>query len=266
MLVKENKFSFPSFAAARLIDTHAHLNFKEFDKDRSQAIKRAFEGGVEKIINVGTNLKGSKDSVSLAEKYKNILASVSLHPIDVEDEKFDKKVWLELAKHQKVVAIGETGFDFFHRSDKEKQKEVFKALIEIACQVEKPLIIHSREADKEILDILSHSKLPSKRGVIHCFGRDYNVAKKFLELGFLISYTGNITYNIERACSVLKVPLEKIMVETDCPFMAPLPFRGKRNEPLFVKYVAKEIAKIKNITFEEVAKITTKNARKLFGL
>lgn len=249
-----------------LIDTHAHLNFKEFDKDRPQVIKRAFEGGVEKIINVGTNLKDSKDSILLAEKYKNISAAVSLHPIDVENEKFDKDVWLELAKHQKVVAIGETGFDFFHPSDKEKQKEVFKALIEIACQVKKPLIIHSREADKEILDILSHSKLPPQRGVIHCFGRDYAVAKKFLELGFLISYTGNITYNIERSSSISKVPLDKIMVETDCPFMTPVPFRGKRNEPVFVKYIAEEIAKIKKLSYEEITNATTANARKLFRL
>ncbi len=249
-----------------LIDTHAHLNFKEFDKDRPQVIERAFEGGVEKIINVGTNLNSSKDSITLAEKYENIYAGVSLHPINVEKEKFDEKIWLGLAKHQKVVAIGETGLDFHHSSDREKQKEVFEKLIKIACRVRKPLIIHSREADQEVLDILSHSELPSQRGVIHCFGRDYAIAKKFLDLGFLISYTGNITYNKERASSVLKVPLDKIMVETDCPFMAPVPFRGKRNEPLYVKYVAQKIAEIKNLTLEELAEKTTQNAKELFGL
>ena len=249
-----------------LIDTHAHLNFEDFDKDRDQIIKRAFETGVEKIINVGTNFIGSKDSITLAEKYKDIYAAVSLHPIDVENEEFDEKLWLELAKNQKVVAIGETGLDFFHSSDKEKQKEVFKALIKIACQVKKPLIIHNREADKEVLDILVNSELPSKRGVIHCFSRDYTIAKKFLDMGFLISYTGNITYNKESSSSILKVPLNRIMVETDCPFMAPAPFRGKRNEPSYVKYIAEKIAEIKNLTFEEVAKKTSENAKTLFNL
>ncbi len=249
-----------------LIDTHAHLSFRDFDKDRDQVIKRAFEIGVEKIINVGTNFKDSKDSIALAEKYKNIYATVSLHPIDVENEKFDEKLWLELAKNQKVVAIGETGLDFFHLSDKEKQKEVFKALIKIAYRLGKPLILHSREADKEVLDILTNSELPSKRGVIHCFSRDYTIAKKFLNLGFLISYTGNITYNKERSSSIPKVPLNKIMVETDCPFMAPVPFRGKRNEPSYVKYIAEKIAEIKNVSFEEVAEKTTQNAKDLFNL
>lgn len=249
-----------------LIDTHAHLDFKEFDKDRPQVIRRAFEGGVEKIINVGTNLKGSQDSITLAEKYKNIYAGVSLHPIEVGNEKFDEKIWLELAGHQKVVAIGETGLDFYHSTDREKQKEIFKELIKIACQVKKPLIIHSREADQEVLDILTNSELPPKRGVIHCFGRDFALAKKFLDLGFLISYTGNITYHKERASSILKVPLNKIMVETDCPFMAPAAFRGKRNEPLYVKYVVQRIAEIKNISFEEIAEKTTQNAKKLFRI
>lgn len=247
-----------------LIDTHAHLDFSDFNKDRQQVIRRAFGGGVGKIINIGTNYKSSKKSIELAQKYENIFASVSLHPIDVEKEKFDEKLWLELAQQSKVVAIGEAGFDFHHSSNPEKQKEIFQKLIKIACQVKKPLIIHSRQADKEILDVLSHSKLPPKPGVIHCFGREYEVAKKFLDLGFLISYTGNITYNKERISSVPKVPLDKIMVETDCPFMTPIPFRGQRNEPLYVKYVAQKIAEIKGESFEEIAKITTENAKKLF--
>ncbi|RLC40145.1 MAG: hydrolase TatD [Candidatus Nealsonbacteria bacterium] len=249
-----------------LIDTHAHLNFEDFDKDREEVIRRAFEGGIKAIINVGTNFESSKKSIELAERYENIYASVSLHPIDVEKEEFNEEEWLKLAAHPKVVAIGETGFDFYHHSDRKKQKEIFEKLIKIACKVEKPLILHSREADEEVLQILRENKLPSKRGVIHCFGRDYEVAKKFLDLGFLISYTGNITYNKERAISVSEVPLDKIMVETDCPFMTPVPFRGRRNEPLYVKYIAQRIAEIKNITFEEVAEKTTKNAEKLFKI
>ena len=249
-----------------LVDTHAHLNFKDFNRDREEVIRRAFEGGVKAIVNVGTNFKNSQESIELAENHKNIYAAVSLHPIHVEDEEFNEKEWLKLAAHPKVVAIGETGFDFYHRSDKKRQKEIFEKLIKIACKVEKPLILHSREADEEVLQILRENKLPSKRGVIHCFGRDYEVAKKFLDLGFLISYTGNITYNQERASSIPHVPLEKIMIETDCPFMAPIPFRGQRNEPLYVKYVAQKITEIKNESFEKVAEATTENAQKLFGL
>lgn len=247
-----------------LIDTHAHLDLKDFNKDRKQVIQRAFVEGIKAIINVGTNFESSKESIRLTERYKSIYAAVGLHPIYVEDEKFEEKEWLKLAQNPKVVAIGETGFDFYHHSNKARQKEIFEKLIKIACQVEKPLILHSREADKEILDILSHSKLPIKKGVIHCFGRSYEMAKKFLDLGFLISYTGNITYNKERTSSILKIPLNKIMVETDCPFMAPLPFRGKRNEPAYLKYIIQEIAKIKKMSSEKIAKITTKNAIELF--
>lgn len=249
-----------------LIDTHAHLDFNHFNKDREEVIKRALEGGIEKIINVGTNLESSRKSISLAGKYNNIYASVSLHPIDVEKERFDVDVWLELAQQEKVVAIGETGLDFFHSSNKNKQREIFQKLIGVAEKVKKPLILHSREADEEILEILNKSKLPAKRGVIHCFSRSYEVAKKFLDLGFLISFTGNITYDKEPPDSVAKVPLEKIMVETDCPFMAPLPFRGKRSEPLYVKYVAEKIAEVKGVSFKKVVEVTTQNAKQLFVL
>ncbi len=249
-----------------LIDTHAHLNFKQFRKDRDKVIKRALGAGVKKIINVGTNLKTSRKSVEIAEKYDNVFASVSLHPIDVEKEEFNEKIWLKLAQHQKVVAIGETGFDFYHQSDRKKQKEIFEKLIGIARKTRKPLIIHSREADNQALKVLEKNKLPFKVGVIHCFGRGFDVAQRFLKLGFLISYTGNITYNKKRAASIKKVPLDKIMVETDCPFMTPEPFRDKRNEPLYLKYIAQKIAETKEISFDEVAEVTTKNAEDLFKL
>jgi len=256
-----------------LIDTHAHLNFKQFNKDREEVIKRAFEGGVEKIMNIGTNLKTSKESIELAENHNNIYAAVSLHPIDVEKERFDENDWLGLAKHKRVVAIGETGLDFYHDSNKETQKEVFKKLIKLAREVEKPLIIHVRgasgreeEADRELLKVLTSEKLPSRKGVVHCFGKDYEVAERFLKLGFLISYTGNITYNKKRTSSIAKVPLDKMMIETDCPFMAPVPHRGERCEPSYVRQVAQKIAEVKGITFGKVAKATTKNAKNLFKI
>jgi len=251
-----------------LIDSHSHLDFEEFDKDRELVIQRAFDSGVKIIINIGTSLESSKKSIALAEKYENIYAAVSLHPIDVDTEEFNEAAFLELARHPKVVAIGETGLDYYHSSDKDKQKQVFKKLVQIASKAEKPIIIHSRDADEDILLLLKEMDLPKSRGVIHCFGRSYEAAKKFLDLGFLISYTGNITYNyhLERLDSVKEVPLEKIMVETDCPFLAPAPFRGQRNEPSYVKYVAEKIAEIKKIDFSAVAEQTTKNCAKLFNL
>lgn len=249
-----------------LIDSHSHLDFEEFDKDRELVIQRAFDSGVKMIINIGTGLESSKKSVALAEKYKNIYATVSLHPIDVDTEEFNESAFLELARHPKVVAIGETGLDYYHSSDKDKQKQVFQKLVQIAVEIEKPIIIHSRDADEDILLLLEEMELPKSRGVIHCFGRDYEMAKKFLALGFLVSYTGNITYNLERQGSVKEVPLGKIMVETDCPFLTPTPFRGQRNEPSYVKYVAEKIAAIKGLNFEEVAEQTSRNCVKLFNL
>jgi len=249
-----------------LIDTHAHLDFEEFDKDRDLVIKRAFDSGVEKIINIGTNLKSSKKSIGLAEVYENIYATVSLHPIDVDDEEFNEQDFLKLARHPKVVAIGETGLDYYHKSDQGKQKEVFKKLVGIAASLEKPIIIHCREAEADVLDILKNLVLPKGAGVIHCFGKDYQTAKKFIDLGFIVSYTGNITYNPQWIASIKEMPIEKIMIETDCPFLAPTPFRGQRNEPAHVKYVAEKIAQIKGLSFEEVSQITTKNAIKFFKL
>jgi len=248
------------------IDTHAHLDFSEFDNDREEVIERARLAGVCYIINIGINKESSQKSLQLAKKYDFIFATTSLHPLDVGEEDFDEKFFSELAKDPLIVAIGETGLDYYHNSNKEKQKEVFKKLIRIAYQLNKPLILHCREAEKDLLEILSQEKLPEKRGVIHCFGKDISLAKKFLDMGFLISYTGNITYNPSRAISLKDVPLEKIMIETDCPFLSPLPVRGQRNEPAFLLYIAQKIAEIKRIPLEEVAKVTTENALKLFNL
>ena len=249
-----------------LIDTHAHLDFPNFDEDREKVIERARRGGVGKIINIGTNFEASRKSIALAEKHQNVFAAVSLHPIDVEKEEFEREIWLKLAQHPKVVAVGETGFDFYHHSSKEKQEEIFRELIEIARKVEKPLVLHSRESDTKMLEVLKKVELPPKPGVIHCFDRNWQTAKEFLNLGFLISYTGNITYKKTEVQSVLKTPLEKIMVETDCPFLTPNPFRGRRNEPLYVKYVAQKISELKGESFEKVAEATTRNAQALFSI
>lgn len=252
------------------IDTHAHLNFKAFKDDYKDAIKRAFEADVKSIINVGSNLETSQKAIEIAHQYtKNVYAAVSLHPIHVKDEKFSLEIYLQLAQDDKVVALGETGIDLYHDKDTiDLQYEVFEKVLEISKKVNKPLIIHSREADAEVLQLLEHKK---PIGVLHCFGRNWLLAKKFLDLGLMLSFTGNITYHLtpEREEMLKKVPLDRIMIETDCPFMVPQPQRDqniKRNEPAYVIEVAKKIAKIKNISLEKVAKQTTQNAQKLFNL
>lgn len=259
------------------IDTHAHLDFKEFDQDREEVIKRANEGKVEKIINVGCNLKRSKDSIELAKKYENIYAAAGVHPHDVKKYELrlmKQELW-KLAQNKKVVAIGECGLDYYRievETDKEIQKEFFKVQMELVRELSLPLIIHCRDAFADILEIIRNWKLEignSLYGVTHCFSGNREIAQEFLKLGFLISFTGSITYakpKSELFKVVKEVPLNKIIIETDCPYLSPAPHRGERNEPLYVKYIAQKIAQVRGIDLEEVEKATTENAIKLFNL
>ncbi len=256
-----------------LIDTHTHLDFKEFDPDQDQVIKRAFSSGIEKIINVSCNLERSKNSIELAKKYGDIYATVGVHPHDLGKYEVEslKSELGKLAKEDKVVAIGEIGLDYYRiekEEDKQRQIEGFKIQFDLAQKLNLPVIIHCRNAFEDLLEILKGvSDLP--RGVTHCFSGTLHYAKQFLDLGFLISFTGSITYARPQG-EILKVvkeiPLDKIMVETDCPYLAPVPHRGERNEPAYVRHMAEKIAEIKGIDFEEVAKKTTENAIKLFNL
>ncbi|MEW6407710.1 MAG: TatD family hydrolase [Patescibacteria group bacterium] len=265
------------------IDTHVHLDFKEFDKDRDEVIKRAFSGGVQKIINIGCNLERSKATVELAQKYENIFAAVGVHPHDVkkyESGNMNQELW-KLAQNNKVIAIGECGLDYYRIEDdpstslgasKEIQKEFFKAQIALAQKLNLPLIIHCRDAFQDLLEILHNTKYilhNTRMGVTHCFSGNRKYAAEFLKLGFLISFTGSITYTKpdgELLKVVEEVPIDKMMIETDCPYLAPVPHRGERNEPLYVKYVAQKIAEVKGIKIREIEKITTENAIKLFNL
>jgi TatD DNase family protein len=239
-----------------LIDTHCHLDFKDFDGDREEVIRRARDGGVRKFVNIGCNLERAKKSLEIAKKHGFIFTSVGLHPQEAElgDEKFFEEL-KKLLKEPKVVAIGECGLEFFGE-------------LELAREYRKPVIIHSRRAYPEIIEILKEKKKknPNLSGVVHCFVGRLSQAEEFLKLGFLISFTGIITYARDYDKVIKSVPLEKIMVETDAPFIAPLPYRDQRNEPLYVKYVAKKIAELKELDFYGVAEITTKNAETLFGI
>lgn len=264
------------------IDTHAHLDFEQFHKDVDKTIERAKKVGVGRIINVGTNLQGSRDSFKIAKKYPEVFASVGIHPHDAHEATGQAmSELLEMASDEKVVAIGEIGLDYFKsekinsRDAKEEQKKAFLTQIGLAKRLDLPVIIHNRDADDDILEILK--KQEETKGVIHCFSAGTSFAKEILSLGFYISFTGMITFKSKKkgeihACGiedrsiVSQIPIEKILIETDSPFMAPEPYRGKRNEPAYVLEVAKKIAEIKRIPLKEVEKITTQNAERLFGI
>lgn len=250
------------------IDTHAHLNFKDFNNTYSQIIERAFAVGVEKIIVVGSNFESSKKAIEIAKQYPNVYASVGLHPTHIGDEIFDEEKYLKLAKNKKVVAIGETGLDYYYdKNNAVEQQVVFEKLIKIANITSKPLILHAREAGDDIISILMGQHILPK-AVMHCFSENWQFAKTVLDMGLLLSFTGVITFskNQDTFEVIREVPLGKIMIETDCPYLAPEPHRGKQNEPAFVVEVAKKIAEIKKISLEKVETETTQTAEEFFKI
>ncbi|HBV33452.1 TPA: hydrolase TatD [Patescibacteria group bacterium] len=277
-----------------MIDTHCHLNFKAFKDDADEVIKRAHDAGVTRIINVGSQWDTSARGVSMAEEREGLYAAIALHPIhlyeqEVDEEEthfttraevFDYDKYKKLAlESKKVVAIGECGLDYYHfpkgeniEEVKKKQADSFQQHIDLATELNLPLIIHCREAYDDLFQILNEAvkagKLPG-RGVNHCFLGTREQAKKFLDLGFYLSFTGIITFknaSPELLEVVKETPLDKIMVETDAPYLAPHPYRGKRNEPAYVVEVANKIAELKEVDFKIVLDMTTKNAEYLFTI
>lgn len=252
-----------------LIETHAHLYFEQFDEDRDEIIQRADEAGVKKIINIAVDLETSKQCLELAEKYEGLFATVGIHPND--STKLDDSslaALKELSRNEKIVAIGEIGLDFYRdRSPREVQESAFRKQIRLAKNVGLPIVIHNRDAGRQIIDVLRSEGPANLSGVFHCFSEDTQIANNVLELGFHISFTGNLTFKKSQLPEVAEiVPLDKLLLETDCPFLSPEPKRGRRNEPAHVVYIAQKLAEIKKVTFEEIAEITTSNANRLFGL
>lgn len=251
-----------------LIDTHAHLDMPQFEEDLEIVLTRSREKGIAEIITVGTDISSSKKAIALAEKCHFIWAAVGIHPHDAKT--FNESTYLmlkEMASHKKVVAIGEVGLDFYRNlSPHEKQVYAFKSQIKLARELGKPLIIHCRDATSEVWQVLKEENGFSLGGVWHCFPGDIALAKACIKNGFFISIGGIITFpKAERLKALVReISLEHILLETDAPFLAPVPMRGRRNEPSFLYFIAQEIARLKQKKIGEVAKKTTENTRYLF--
>jgi TatD DNase family protein len=253
-----------------LFDTHVHLNAEQFNEDLQEVIDRAQAEGVERMVVVGFDRPTISKAIELCETYEFIYASVGWHPVDAIDMKPEDLEWLrDLSAHPKVVALGEMGLDYhWDKSPKDIQKEVFKKQIQLAKEVKLPIIIHNREATSDIVEILKEAGAAEVGGIMHCFSGSVETAKECLEMNFYISLGGPVTFkNAKKPKEVAEaIPLNRLLIETDCPYLAPHPYRGKRNEPAFVKLVAEQIAELKGITYDEVAKATTENAKKLFDI
>lgn len=253
----------------KVIDTHCHPHHVQYDRDREVMLQRALDAGVA-MIGVGVDWEASQKEIEIASQHDGMWASVGLHPNDNLGEQYDQDSYEKLASHPKVVAIGEVGLDYYRTTDEEKKKlqcERFERQIELAHQLRKPLIIHCRDAHADMIEILKANSYKLKAGgVIHSFTGTYADAKTYVELGFHIGLNGIITFARDYDDAVTRIPLEYILLETDAPYLTPEPYRGKRNEPAYVTYVAEQIARLRNLPIQEVIEQTTGNAKKLFGI
>ena len=251
------------------IDTHAHLDFRDFDVDRDDVVARAVEHGVSKIIDPGVDLATSRKAVSLAETYDEVYAAVGIHPNSTaEASPGDIFEIAALADHPKVVAIGEIGLDFYRdRSPRETQVRAFKGQLDLARELDLPVIIHFREVGEEGISLVGEDAFKGLRGVFHCFGGSLDFARKVMSMGFYLGFDGPLTYKKnDRVEIAAGVPLERMLIETDAPFLTPQKNRGKRNEPAFISFTAEAAAKIFNISHEEIIQHTSYNTRRLFGI
>ena len=253
-----------------LIDTHAHLDMEDFDEDRQEVIDRAVQGGISHIITVGIDRQSSINALKIAHAHDFIFATVGYHPHNADHVKEEDLVALAgLASDPKVVAWGEMGLDFYRGwSQPRNQRDIFEKQLELAGQHGLPVVIHCRDAHGELVEILKRRNTAPYRGVIHCFSGDYDLAMEFIGMGFHISLPGTVTF--PKATQVhdvaARVPMERLLLETDAPFLAPVPRRGKRNEPLFVSHTAQRIAELRKMEVEDVAGRTSENALALFAI
>lgn len=253
-----------------LFDTHVHVNAEQFNEDLEDVIERAQDAGVNNMVVVGFDRPTITRAMELIETYDFMYAAVGWHPVDAIDMTEEDLKWIEeLSSHPKVVAIGEMGLDYhWDKSPKAIQMEVFRKQIRLAKKVGLPIIIHNREATADIVNILKEEEASEVGGIMHCFSGSAETAMECIDMNFYISLGGPVTFkNAKKPKEVAAaVPLDRLLIETDCPYLAPHPYRGKRNEPSYVKLVAEQIAEIKQLSVEEVSQATTDNAKKLFGI
>lgn len=252
------------------IDTHVHLNAEQYQEDLQEVIDRALEAKVETMVVVGFDRKTIEKTMELVEQYDFIYGVIGWHPVDAIDCTEEDLHWIgELASHPKIVGIGETGLDYYwDKSPKDVQQALFRKQIHLAQKVNLPIIIHNREATADVVNILREENAASVGGVMHCYSGSVETARQCIEMNFMISLGGPVTFKNARMPKEVatEIPLEHLMIETDAPYLAPHPYRGKRNEPAWVPLVAEEIARLKEKPIEEVAQVTTANAKKFFRI
>lgn len=252
-----------------LVDSHAHLDSGQYREDRRETIERAKQNGISHILTIGCDMESSAASIAIAQKYDQIYAAVGVHPHDAAEITPATLLQLKhLLEHPKVVALGEIGLDYFRdRCPRETQRRAFREQIRLAKEMKKPIIVHDRDAHDEVMQILIEEDAAAVGGVLHCFSGDLEMARRCLDLGFYLSFPGPVTYprNESTRDLVRELPIERLLVETDCPYLAPQKFRGKRNEPAYVRFTAETIAEVKGLSIADVARITSRNCFKLFG-
>jgi TatD DNase family protein len=259
-----------------LIDSHAHIHLATFDRDREQVFARARQGGVRAIINVGLDVESSRASLALAKNYDDVFSTVGFHPHEASKMKDDDlKTLAELAKDERVVAVGEIGLDFYRDlSARKSQIEAFEKQLDLAIELGLPVVVHCRDAHREVFKMLSawvKSTLSVgrlRRGVMHCFSGDIEMAQQYIEIGFSISLAGSVTYPSagELVQVAREIPLDRLLLETDAPFLAPQAYRSKRNEPAYVALIAEKVAQVRGVPRETVAEAAAKNTISLFKL
>lgn len=253
-----------------LIDTHVHLNADQYDEDLQEVIDRALDEGIDRMFVVGFDTNTIERTMKLIDQYDFIYGIIGWHPVDAIDCTEERLQWIEeLSKHPKIIGIGEMGLDYhWDKSPKDIQKEVFRKQIALAKRVQLPIIIHNREATQDCVDILKEENASEVGGIMHSFSGSNEIADEILKMNFYISLGGPVTFkNAKQPKEVAQhVPLDRLLVETDAPYLSPHPYRGKRNEPARVKLVAEQIAELRGISYEEVCKATTENAERLFKL
>ncbi len=253
-----------------LFDTHTHMDAPEFEEDRDAAMARAVEAGVSRLVNIGFNRETIPTTLALAEKYDFVYAAIGWHPVDAIDMQDGDLEWIEsLCSHEKVVAIGEIGLDYhWDKSPKDVQHRVLREQIALAKRVKLPIVIHNREAHEDTVRILKEENASEVGGIMHAFSGSWETAKICLDMGFHLSFGGPVTFkNAKQPKEVLeKTPMDRLLIETDAPYLTPHPYRGKRNETAYVRLVAEMAAQLKGVSLEEIAEQTMKNATKLFGI